>query len=338
MKKSIFSRTAWFRGGRAALLFLVFIIVAETSLRFIFGLGSPVLIMPDKGEAAGGYGYIPAPDQNVWRFFAHNEINHFSMRSGDVSQTKTKGHIRVLFIGDSVTYGTTYIDQSCIFTTLVSRDLPERVGHPVDILNASAGGWAPGNEVGFLKKKGTFDADLVLVVLNTADLNQPFADLQPDPGFPTKAPWTAIGETWTRYIAPRLFGSRGAAPDAGSTPSQPTSVVEETGAVLATLGLGRAYSLAHNARFGIVYIPSHGKLWDGADFQAGKEMLIDWAKQNEVPLIDLTKDFHGHSLDELYLERDDSRIHLAAAAHRIVATRLLRAVPTILNSPEELSN
>ncbi len=328
----LFRGIAWSRIGRVLLFVFAFILIGEVSLRLIFGLGTPVLILPDKGEAEGGYGYIPAPDQDVRRFFARNKINHFSMRSDDISPTKTKDHIRVYFIGDSVTYGTTYIDQSRIFATLVSRELPGRVGHPVDILNASAGGWAPGNEVGFLMKKGTFDTDLVLIVLNTADLNQPFADFRADPGFPTNAPWTAIDEAWTRYLAPRLLGTRGAAPDPGSTAAPATpSMVEETKAVLATLEQGRTYALSHNARFGIVYIPSHGKLWDGADFQLGKTMLIDWASQNAVPLIDLTQSFEGHSLDELYLERDDGRIHLGTEAHRIVATRLVDALPAILN-------
>lgn len=326
------SRLAWFKIGRAALLAMLLVVAAEVSLRFIFGLGSPVLYVPDKGNAEGGYGYSPAPDQNVWRFFSRNKINHFSMRSEDVGQSKGPDRLRVLFIGDSVAYGTTYIDQSRIFTTLVSHGLPKKAGHPVDVLNASAGGWAPANEIGFLKKRGTFDADLVLIVLNTADLNQPFADLPPDPGFPTEAPWTAIGETWTRYLAPRLLGARGPASDPGSTALQPANMVEETGAVLKTLGSGQAYALAHHARFGVVYIPSHGKLWNGAAFQMGKAMLLDWARQHEVPLIDLTQDFEGHSLDELYLERGDTRIHLAAAAHRIVAARLLSSIPAILYS------
>ncbi len=336
MRKLItFSETTWVRVRRGAILVLFCIALAEAGLRFIFGLGYPVLIQPDKGEAEGGYGYIPAPDQDVRRFFAHNKINHFSMRSDDISAAKPKGHVRLLFIGDSVTYGTTYIDQSRIFTSLVARELPGEIRRQVDVLNASAGGWAPGNEVGFLRNKGTFDADLVLIVLNTADLNQPFANFQADPGFPTEAPLTAIGEAWTRYVAPRLFRTRGEAPDPGSISTQPaTNVAQETSGVLATLEDGRIYSLAHGARFGIVYIPSHSIVWDGAGFQIGKKMVVDWAMQRGVPLVDLTGDFSGHSLDDIYLERGDGRIHLAPPGHRVVATKLLHVLPNILNLPE----
>ena len=310
---------------QASLLLFALMLIGEASLRLIFGLGSPVLIKPDKSANEGGYGYIPAPNQDVRRLFTHIKINQFSMRSDDISPNKAKDHIRVYFIGDSVTYGA-YIDQSRIFTIIICRDLPERLGHPVDILNASAGGWAPGNEVAFLERNGTFDADLVLIVLNTGDLNQPFADFQPHPGFTVKAPWTAIGEAWTRLVS-----IKETATDPGSVTKQPIIMIDETSAILATLGRGREYALSHNTSFGIVFIPFGGEFWDGADLNLSKTMLVDWAKQNKVLIIDLTQSFEGHSLDELYLERGDARAHLSVAGHRIVAARLLDTLPAILN-------
>ncbi|MGO9484239.1 MAG: SGNH/GDSL hydrolase family protein [Rhodomicrobium sp.] len=315
---------------------LLCIAITEICLRLIFGLGTPVLILPDKGEAQGGYGYIPAPDQNVRRFFARNKINHFSMRSDDFSVTKPANHFRVLFIGDSVTYGTTYIDQTHIFTSLVASGLPERIGCSVDVLNVSAGGWAPSNEVGFLKRKGTFEADIVIIVLNTADLNQPFAGFQPGPGFPTEQPLTALGEAWTRYLAPRLLGAQGVAPDPGSIPSQPIAMAEQTSGVLAKLEEARTYTLAHNAVFGVVYIPSRSKIWDGADFQLAKKMLVDWAKSNNVPLADLTRDFAGKALDEVYLDKGDAHIHLTSPGHRIVASRLLEWLTATPDLPPKI--
>ena len=216
-------------------------------------------------------------------------------------------------------------------------DLPGRIGKPVDVLNASAGGWAPSNEVAFLRSKGTFDADLVLIVLNAADLSQPFADFQAGPGTPTKAPVTAIGEAWTRYIAPLLFRPQGVSADPGSTPSQPSNMEHETGLMLAALDSGRAYSLAHNANFGVIYIPSHSKVWDGSDYQLGKKMLVDWTKSNKVPLIDLTDDFSNHSLNELYIDQGDSKIHLRPFGHRIVASRLLNDFATLFDLKADIS-
>ena len=69
----------------AALIFL------EVGLRAV-GLGNPVLYVVDKGEAEGGYGYIPAPDQDVRRLFAENKINDFSMRSREYQPDKAPAH------------------------------------------------------------------------------------------------------------------------------------------------------------------------------------------------------------------------------------------------------
>lgn len=306
------------------------IVVLEVGLRLVLGLGSPVLTLPDKGENAGGYGYSVAPDQNVYRFFARNKINHFGMRSEDVDISKEAGHIRLYFIGDSVTYGTTYIDQSRIFTSLVGQNLSKYIGRPVDILNASAGGWAPSNEIGFLKNKGTFNADIVLVVLNTSDLAQPFADFEPSLNYPTAKPLTAIGEAWTRYIAPRIFGSSGISSDPGSIPSLPLNVQEETTAVLSTLEEGRVYALKHNSNFGIVYVPSHSLIWDGPAFQHSKAMLTEWAVHKAVPLIDLSEEFGNRVFPNVYLGGGGEYIHLNTAGHEIVAAGLLKELPGIL--------
>jgi lysophospholipase L1-like esterase len=256
------------------------------------------------------------------------------MRSDDINMVKERGHIRILFVGDSVTYGTTYIDQSKIFTSLVAQNLPGLMGCAVDILNVSAGGWAPGNEIGFIKSKGIFDADLVLVVLNTGDLTQPFADFQPSPNYPTERPLTAIGETWSRYVAPRLFAGYGEVADPGSFPAESEDMASETKAVLATLDEGRNYALAHNAKFGIVYEPSHSKIWDGVGFEAVKNDFGRWISANKVPLIDLTSDLEKYPLGQVYLEKQggDSFIHLTSFGHGVAAARLVSALPAILGT------
>ncbi len=247
------------------------------------------------------------------------------MRSEDIAAKKEPGHVRVFFIGNSVTYGTTYIDQSLIFTSLVGSELPKLTGYPAEVLNASAGGWAASNEVGFLTSKGTFDADLVLIVLNSGDLQQPFNDYSESPSAPTEQPVSAIGEAWNRYLLPRLYGTAGASPDPGQVLAQQEV---EFDAILSTLGKGRGYALAHGSRFGIVYIPS-GKVPE--PLYKRKKLLCDWAAANEVPIVDLTSVFERYPIEELYLH-DGGYIHLDVPGHKIVASSLLDALPVLLNS------
>src|ERR1700761_9638459 len=104
------------------------------------------------------YGYMPAPNQDLHRFFSHVHINAFGMRSEDVSPTPSGKTRRILFVGDSVTYGPTYVDQAKLFTSRIQADFCRQHAQ-VQILNASAPGWAPANEVAFLRQRGTFGAE-----------------------------------------------------------------------------------------------------------------------------------------------------------------------------------
>src|SRR5205814_2503693 len=130
--------------------------------------------------------------------FCHNDINAAGMRSAPIVSPKPKDEFRLLMIGDSVLYGMTHVDQSKIATSILARELPEQLHRQVEVLNASAGGWAVENEVGYLRSRGTFDADEVVFLLNGYDLTQPFNDLVPGVAltFPAQNPPLALWEGW----------------------------------------------------------------------------------------------------------------------------------------------
>jgi hypothetical protein len=127
------NRSVWRVAAISLLGLVAFALVTEAGLRVILGVGDPILITPDSACA-----YITKPDQKVYRFFVHTYINHYGMRSDDVPPTRPAGVVRLLFVGDSLTYGTTHVDQSQLFTQIVGRGLPAIVHHPVEVLNASA--------------------------------------------------------------------------------------------------------------------------------------------------------------------------------------------------------
>ena len=157
---------------RAAVGILVVLVVCEILLRLIFGFGSPVLYQAD-----ADCGYMPRPDQDVHRFFSHNYINHWGMRCGEIQPEPAAGTQRFFFIGDSVTYATSYVDQDKIWTSLLGRSLPAVAHQPVEILNMSGGGWAPGNEWGYLRSRGTFHSNVVFIVMTSGDLGGDFTPL-----------------------------------------------------------------------------------------------------------------------------------------------------------------
>src|SRR5690349_15399357 len=207
------------RSAVVTAVFLALMIIADVVLRLGFGLGSPAIYRLDPDCS-----YLPVANQHVRRFGSRNDINAYGMRSPDFPATKPAGTLRVLFLGDSVTFGTTHVDQSEIFTSLLAAELPARLGRPVEVLNASTGGWAVSNELGFLRSRGTFGADLVVFVLNTGDLTQERANLvlTLEGGYPDHKPPTAWWELWSRYLRPRLL-RRSPAADPGSQASAPAS-------------------------------------------------------------------------------------------------------------------
>lgn len=80
---------------------------------------------------------------------------------------------------------------------------------PSEVLNASAGSWGIGNQLGYLHEFGTFQSDAVILQIGTHDLTQPTSTSAPvghDPAFPTHPPLLAIQEALTRYAWPKVSG------------------------------------------------------------------------------------------------------------------------------------
>jgi hypothetical protein len=296
---------------RFILASLVFLVAAEMVLRTVFGLGHPLLYQFD-----ADCGYLPKPNQHLSRFFCANDTNQFGMRSPAVQSPKPKDEFRVFFVGDSVLFGMTHVDQSKICTSILQRELPQQLHRPVEVLNASAGGWAVPNEVGYLHSRGIFHADLVVFVLNTYDLVQPFNDLIPGEvvELPTRNPPTAIGEVWSRYIKPRLFHA--ATADRGS--SEPV-VPDQKAAVASTLQWlekARQQCKASGARFAIIYTPVVG-----SDFHPLpallplRKQLGDWAQGANVALLDLSEEDAKYPGKEVFFDI----VHLNPMGQEIMA-------------------
>ena len=97
-------------------LFLIFIIVLETYLQKIVGLGNPLIY-----EKNILWGYSPQSNQKVSRSKDKNiTINNIGTR-GLTNWSKDKD-FKIVFIGDSVTYGGSYIDDTETFSEIVCKN------------------------------------------------------------------------------------------------------------------------------------------------------------------------------------------------------------------------
>ena len=304
-----------------SVLVVVLLGIAEGVLRFVFGLGNPVLITQDSACE-----YILKPDQRVHRFFVNTSTNHYGMRSEEVPPSRDPSRLRILFVGDSLTYGTSRVDQSQIFTEILHRELPSIVHKQVDVLNASAGAWAPDNEFSYIRSRGIFQSDLVVFVLNDVDVTQPRATLN-DVGdsTPSRRPATAIGELWTRYLKARLY-SGATKSDAGT--SIATNADQVVQANLRDLDAADALVTAQGARMVIVFLPFRLDIPDkSAQAQA---TLREWCSAHHVPMLDLTATELPYSIRDLDL---DNGYHFNARGNAIVADGILKLWPQTVGQP-----
>ena len=279
---------------------------AEAILRFALGLGNPVLIAADPACR-----YILKPDQNVYRFFGHVSINHFGMRSEAVPKQRTPGTLRVLFVGDSMTYGTTQVDQREIFSERVHTALPGIIHRPVEVLNASAGAWAPANELAYLRSRGTFQADVVVLVLNDGDISQPMSSMR-DVGdaLPHIKPSSAIGELYERYLKVHIFHVKPKIDAGDSVKLDASSVVQENLQVFDQIQQLVARS---GARLVVLFVPFR---LDFPEIVRQPETTITaWTATHHVPLIDLSATEALYPAKEITLDG----IHLNAKGNSIVA-------------------
>jgi lysophospholipase L1-like esterase len=317
-------RKRWrLRWGRIFATLFGVLVALEIALRAIFGLGRPLLYKAD-----ADCGYVAQPNQDIVRFFHHNAINSHSMRSPEFAPSPPANTLRVLCVGDSVTYGTTYVEQEQTFPTRLAALLPDAVHTPVEVLNASAGGWAPGNELGYLKSRGTFNANVVLFIWNTPDVSQPFADFKPSLSMPTERPRTAMGETWARYVKPRLFRGNAAPPDPGSVPGG-TIDASQVAANLQMLLDARELAKNAGAHFAVVFVPSPAEGWQTPAFEQDHARLASFAADNRIPLLDLTDAFRAQG----WLTLSIDGIHLKPEGNEVVAREIARQWSLLKQNP-----
>jgi hypothetical protein len=287
----------------------------EVTFRLLLGLGDPVLVAPD-----AACGYITKPNQRIFRFFVHTRINRFGMRSEEISRGRPPGVVRVLFVGDSITYGTTHVDQSKIFTELVDKGLPAILHSPVQVLNVSASAWAPDNEWSWVRSRGIFESNLVLLVLNDGDLAQPRATIDQVAELPQKRPLSAIGEVWSRFVMPRILH---VAPrtDAGDA-AVPSAITEREN--LEDLYRFRSLVADQHGRMALVFVPFRRDI--PTPSSSAETVLRNWADQNEVPFLDVTSALSRYSVDQICIY---DHTHLNALGNQVVGDEILRQWPEL---------
>lgn len=291
--------------------------IADLWLRVRYGLGNPPLYVADART-----GYRLAPNQTLRRRGNRIVINQYSMRGPEISPQRPADTLRVLMVGDSIVNGGWWTDQDELLSVKVEGELAA-LGLPgvpaVEVLNASANSWGPRNELGYVLRFGTFEAQVVLVVLNTDDLFAiaPHAyELGRSPQYPTRRPPLALAEVLARR---RPYSP---SPELQALYDQPG---DRVGVNLEALRQLHQTVAAANGRLVLALTPLRRELeGDGPrDYElAARQRLNAFVTAQGIPYLDFLPQFQVTNHAELYFDH----IHLSAAGNRRVAPALATLV------------
>jgi hypothetical protein len=302
---------------------------AELFCRFAVGLGDPPLFQADAALE-----YLLQPSKTYHRFHHRFSVNRYSMRADDFPPHKSSGNeLRVLVIGDSVVYGGVRVDQDEVDTEILKRSLQRQLERPVVVGNAAAKSWGPPNELAYLERYGTLDADVVILELSSHDYADaptfvPVVGISAD--YPDRKPRLALADLFKTYILPRYF-RLGVTP-AGIDRTDLNTIPPERD-VAACRDAERdffGFARAHHAKVALVQHLSLPELT--GTYQAGYYANQAVAKEQRVPYVDDAEELRAQLKSGHSAFYSDDPLHPNRLGQEVLAHTLQRAVNLALQN------
>lgn len=311
---------------------LVFVILAvavglfvllEIGLRSLFGFGNPLIYIGDEQ-----IGYLLAPNQRTRRFGNHIEINQYSMRGSPIAKTPAPSTLRVLLLGDSIANGGWWTDQDNTISSLMMRSLTSATNsnyQQVEVLNASANSWGPRNELAYLQKFSNFNAQVIVLLINTDDLFATAPTSLPvgrDRNYPVRKPSLALVEVWQRYLTKQkpIPEMKAVHNEAG----------DRVGINLEAIGKIQGLTGQTNSEFLLVMTPLLREIGEpgSRDYEIkARQRLNDFTKAQQINYIDFLPIFNSNP-DPKSLFHD--HIHLNLQGNQFVSEIIERSLLEIL--------
>lgn len=299
------------------------LVAAELVARFGFGLGDPPVYLRDPEIE---YLYVPS---RTYHHLGHEvAINSHSMRSAEFPARKADPReLRVMVIGDSIVAGGGRVDQTTLATERLAALLRTSTQRPVSVGAIASGSWGLPNQLAYVRKFGLFEADVVIIVLNTGDVDDVPGLEAVGAAWPSRTPLLALQEPIQRGIErfmPSLAVSLG-----WRVPAKPVNFDDRV--AQARSALEELVSVARHAgaKIGAVVYLTRPELRTAAPAERALQ-LEAWLDGVGVPRMS-TRDDPARFTDDpsLYLPGDD--VHPSAKGHERLAEALRAMSERLLN-------
>lgn len=301
-------------------------LILEVGLRLL-GFGNPLIYIADPE-----IGYLLAPSQRTKRFGNRIEINQYSMRSQNITCLRPRATLRVLLLGDSVANGAWWTDQQQTISAQIETQLKLMLDNgsiigsdleQIEVLNASANSWGPRNQLAYLKRQGSFEAQIVVLLLNTDDLFATAPTSIPvgrDRNYPAHKPLFAITEVWQRYLI--------AAPTIPEMQVVNAEKGDRVGFNLEAIRQINILANTANAQFLLAMTPLLREISHSRDYELkARERLTEFAQDQQITYLDFLEEFNGIQTPES-LYRD--HIHLSPQGNQKVSETITRSLQPLL--------
>lgn len=154
---------------------LLILSLAEICLRLFFGLGDPLLY-----QSSPLYGYRLQPGQHVHRINgAEIRVNNLGLRAE--SDWDSKPERKILFLGNSVTFGGTFLSNKELFSHLAVQDLGGYVSG-----NGAVNGWGVENIHALIVDYGFLPASVYVTILEEMDFDRGLSKFAGQPFWSSK--------------------------------------------------------------------------------------------------------------------------------------------------------
>lgn len=246
-------------------------------------------------------------------------INALGFRGPETSWEKPRGHLRVVGLGDSFTFGAGVRAHDTFLAVLEERLRGDAGPHPIEVLNLGVGGVDTGYEVGLLQHLGLrLSPDLVVLCFFLNDTGGGGTTDLFNEAESTNALWRR-----SRLLDRLVFSLQ--------RPQRVRQLVENyresflpdaPGWAAAQSALGRAAALSESHDFDLVVMifPVLWKLSADYPFREIHETVRNTTEALGIPVFDLLPAFAGHDGPELWVTPTDQ--HPNEIAHRIAGEAL----------------